>query len=153
MANVANAKIFYREKLFPSANTALALAMPIPIFWLAGFPFHPVLGLLIGILVSVAAYSLVWLRSPSIIVTENGLNVAGVELPLSEIASVEIFLGAAAQVERGPRRDQRAFVVLRGTASKLVKFTLNSAIDPTPYWLVGTRQPSRLSAAVQRLIG
>ncbi len=153
MANVATAKIFYREKLFPSANTALALAMPIPIFWLAGFPFDPTLGLLVGLATSATAYTLVWLRSPSIIVTDSSLRVAGVELPLNEIDSVEVFLGAAAQVERGPNRDARAYVLLRGTASKLVKFKLNSAIDPTPYWLVGTRQPNRLAAAVQRLIG
>lgn len=150
MANKGRTSIIYREKLFPSINTTMALLMPVPIAWLAAYPFHPYLGLAIGAAFASIGYALLWVNSPVIEVSKDALAVGAVTLPLAEVGAVSVHRGTEAQLQRGPQRVADAFVVLRGTASKLVKIELNSKIDKTPYWLVGTRNPEVLVQAIER---
>ena len=124
--------------------------MPVPIAWLAVFPFNQYAGLLLGVLIAATGYFITWANSPTIRVTPTALFIGAANLPVAEIQKVDIFKGDLAQVERGPKRNPQAFVVLRGTANKLVKLELRSKLDPTPYWLFGTRNPEVLVQAIIR---
>lgn len=153
MENARQVETLYREKLFPSINTTLSLLMPLPIAWLAAFPFSPYLGLAMGSAISILCYAIVWTKSPRITLTTEELQVGVAKLPLAEIQEFGVVRGEQAQIERGPNRHPKAFVSLRGTASKLVKISLASEIDPTPYWLIGSRNPERLVQAVRKAKG
>ena len=142
------AGVIYREKLYPSINTILAILVPIPILWLVTFPFDPVLGLFAASALSFFALLAIWIKAPSIVLTRESLTVGTVALGLGEIGKVSVARGVHAQLERGPLRSADAFVVLRGTAGKLVKIELDSSIDPTPYWLIGSRNPEVLSKKI-----
>jgi hypothetical protein len=53
---------------------------------------------------------------------------------------------------RGPQSDARAFMMLRPYLTRTVEITIDDADDPTPYWLVASRHPQRLAAAVNARI-
>jgi Protein of unknown function (DUF3093) len=49
----------------------------------------------------------------------------------------------------GVDADARAHMVLRPYVKTAVEITLDDPDDPVPYWLVSTRHPQRLAAALQ----
>lgn len=49
----------------------------------------------------------------------------------------------------GVEADARAHMVLRPYIKTAVEITLEDPVDPVPYWLVSTRDPERLAAALQ----
>jgi hypothetical protein len=49
----------------------------------------------------------------------------------------------------GVEADVRAHLVLRPYIKKAVEITLHDEDDPVPYWLVSTRHPEQLAAALQ----
>ena len=49
----------------------------------------------------------------------------------------------------GVEADARAHMVLRPYIKTAVEITLEDPVDPVPYWLVSTRDPGRLAAALQ----
>jgi hypothetical protein len=56
--------------------------------------------------------------------------------------------GKDAVAERGTRLDARAYLMLRGWIPGVARITLDDPTDPTPYWLVSTRDPEGLAAAL-----
>lgn len=68
------------------------------------------------------------------------------------------YLGSAVALdEEATRRtagvdaDARAFLLLRPYLKRAVKVELRDPADPTPYWLLCTRHPESLAAAVEAL--
>lgn len=53
-----------------------------------------------------------------------------------------------ARAVAGVEADARAFLVLRPYLKRAVKVPIKDPADPTPYWLVATRRPSALAAAL-----
>ena len=54
----------------------------------------------------------------------------------------------------GPGADARAFLVTRPYLKRAVRVPVTDPADPTPYWLVGSRHPDALAAALNaRAIG
>jgi hypothetical protein len=52
----------------------------------------------------------------------------------------------------GPGADARAYLVLRPYLATAVELEVNDVADPAPYWLVGTRRPAELAAAVSAVV-
>jgi hypothetical protein len=51
----------------------------------------------------------------------------------------------------GPEADARAYLLLRPYLKRAVKVEITDPADPAPYWLVCTRHPDELAAAIARL--
>jgi hypothetical protein len=51
--------------------------------------------------------------------------------------------------EAGVDADARAYLVLRGYCGGAVKVEVDDPGDPTPYWLVSSRRPLQLAAALR----
>jgi hypothetical protein len=49
----------------------------------------------------------------------------------------------------GREADARAFLLLRPYLKRAVRVTVRDQRDPTPYWLVSTRDPEHLAAAIR----
>jgi hypothetical protein len=49
----------------------------------------------------------------------------------------------------GPEADARAYLLLRPYLKRAVRVTVRDERDPTPYWLVSTRDPEHLAAAIR----
>lgn len=79
----------------------------------------------------------------------GGVLVAGRgRLPTSVVGDVTPLDEAQLRRLAGVDADARAFLVLPPFVSTAVRVDLADPEDPTPYWLVATRQPQRLAAAV-----
>jgi hypothetical protein len=91
---------------------------------------------------------LLLLASPVIEVTATEFIAGKARVPLELVGSAVGFAGAEASAERGPRLDARAWLVIRGWIDPVVRVELNDPIDPVPYWLISTRRPDELVAAI-----
>jgi hypothetical protein len=69
-------------------------------------------------------------------------------VPVHLIAGVTAFRGEEATLQRGRLLDARAWLLIRGWVGPVVKIDLADASDPTPYWIVSTRTPDALVAAI-----
>ena len=138
----------YREKLLPGPIVFVFTALVIPASLLVFLPINPIVGPFVAALLYGAVVVLLVLGSPVVEVTDTLLIAGRARLPLVNVGDTRGFLGDEATQERGPRLDARAWLVIRGWIKPVVKVTLDDPTDPTPYWLVSTRHPSDLIAAL-----
>lgn len=138
----------YRERLWP--GPLLLAVVPLAVAPLAvayGAVFGPVLGWLIA--VALIALGWAWLlgSSPRIEVDADAFHAGRAHIPLR-------FIGQVTRLDRASladirRTDVRAYAVLRpGTAREAVSIMLTDPADPHTRWLVNTRRPELLIAAL-----
>ena len=72
------------------------------------------------------------------------LVAAGGQLPLADIGEVRELDETQARALRGPRADPRAHLLIRPYVE------VAGADAPAPYWLLFTRRPAELAAAIER---
>jgi hypothetical protein len=80
---------------------------------------------------------------------ETELWVAGAHLPTSVIARTAAVPRSAKSAALGRQLDPAAYVVHRAWVGPMVLLVLDDPDDPTPYWLISTRHPDRLLAALK----
>src|SRR5579875_1876672 len=78
------------------------------------------------------------------------LRAWGAALPLSQIGEVVVLDERQAALLRGPRADPRARLMLRPYLKRAVYIALADPGSDVPYWLVATRHPAELAAAIER---
>lgn len=83
-------------------------------------------------------------------VADGVLHVPGARIPLDHLGGVTPLTREGTRRVRGPLAEPRAYVVTRGWLSQSVQVQVEDPEDDTPYWLVGTRRPAELAAALQR---
>ncbi|CAN5149741.1 DUF3093 domain-containing protein [soil metagenome] len=84
------------------------------------------------------------------IVVRDGLLVAGrARIPVSLLGAAVPLDAPASHRLAGMDADARAYLLLRPYLSRSVQVPVTDPADPTPYWLVSTRHPQRLAAALE----
>ncbi len=101
----------------------------------------------LGVAVLVLGSSMV-----AITLTPTELRVGRAVLELEYVAGAQALTAAEASRRSGPGADARAYLVLRPFIATAVEVTLDDPADPAPYWLVSSRRPQRLAAAVQQAV-
>jgi hypothetical protein len=92
---------------------------------------------------------LLWRFGSATIAVRDGELWAGpAHLPLRFVDEIRIVPANAKRKVLGPGFDPAAFLLHRSWVGPLVWLRLNDPDDPTPYWLVSTRSPERLIAAI-----
>ena len=116
---------------------ALVVALPGWIAWTAsGLLFAAVFGIL------------AWLGSARVEVRDGVLHAGPATIPLARIGAAEALDKDATRLVHGIEADARAFLVTRPYIARSVKVVLDDPADPTPYWLVSSRHPRQLAAAL-----
>jgi hypothetical protein len=83
----------------------------------------------------------------------DGEFVAGsARIPVTFLADPTALDAEATRRAIGIEADARAYLVIRPYLKRSVKVTVTDPADPTPYWLVSTRQPRQLTAALAKAI-
>lgn len=108
-----------------------------------------------AVLLPVAAVVLTWFGRAEIRVTgdsqgETELWVGDAHLPVDVIARSAEVPRTAKSAALGRQLDPAAYVVHRAWVGPMVLLVLDDPDDPTPYWLVSTRHPDRVLAALGR---
>ncbi|MGP8001478.1 MAG: DUF3093 domain-containing protein [Streptosporangiaceae bacterium] len=115
--------------------------------FLAGFDWEPALAVYAAITVPLAAFLVGWgwLR---IEVNGGELRVGQARLPLAQAGPVTTLDEDQTRALRGPRSDPAAFLLARPYLPRAVYIPVEDPAGLTPYWLIGTRRPAELAAAI-----
>ncbi len=106
------------------------------------------------VLIPIPAWGLLWLSRLQVEVVpgpgsgEGELRVGRAHLPVDAIARVAVVPGSAKSAALGRQLDPAAFVQNRTWIGPMLLIVLDDPEDPTPYWLVSTRHPRELAAAL-----
>ncbi len=139
----------YRERLWPAPWVFVATALVIPASLLVFLPISLPVGAAVAVLLYGAIVGVLLLTTATIEVTGTDFRAGRARMPRSIVSRAQAFEGAEATAERGVRLDARAWLLLRGWIPGVVRVELDDPSDPTPYWLVSTRRPDELEAALK----
>jgi hypothetical protein len=109
-----------------------------------GDPWPPVI--MAGLAVVCAAFLVAYGRT-EVQVTDGVLRAGGAELPLASVNEVVPLDEKQSALLRGPRADPAAYLYSRPYLKQTVYLATGDA--RVPYWLIGTRRPAELAAAVE----
>jgi hypothetical protein len=116
--------------------------------FLAGFDWEPALAVYGAIMVPLTAFLICWgwLR---IEVSHGALRVGKSTLPLARAGQITVLNEDQTRALRGPRADPAAFLLARPYLPRSVYIAVEDPASVTPYWLIGTRRPAELAAAIE----
>ncbi|MET3768136.1 hypothetical protein ABIB15_000808 [Marisediminicola sp. UYEF4] len=140
----------YRERLWPSVWVFVSTALVIPASLLVFLPINPTAGVWTAVVLYAGCVVALVATSPVIEVTDAQIIAGRARLPVALAGPPEAFVKQEATLERGQRLDARAWLVIRGWVSPVVKIPVTDPVDPAPYWLVSTRRPALLADAIER---
>jgi hypothetical protein len=138
----------YRERLWPAPWLFIATALVIPASLLVFTPIELWVGVVVGIVLYAGVVGLLLAASPRIEVTGDELVAGRARIPLTLLGEAEGARGEDAFAERGPGADTRAWMLVRGWVDPVVRVPVVDPDDPAPYWLLSTRRPEELAAAI-----
>jgi len=115
--------------------------------FLAGFDWEPALAVYAAITVPLAVFLIIWGRL-RIEVSRGALRVGKSALPLAQAGQVTMLDADQTRALRGPRADPAAFLLARPYLPEAVYIAVEDPAGVTPYWLIGTRRPAELAAAI-----
>lgn len=138
----------YRERLWPSPWIIAIAALAIPASLLTFAAIDPVVGVTTGVVLFGGVIALATLSAPMIDVGDGMLRAGKARVPLALVGDIELARGLDARHARGPGLDARAYLVIRGDIDPVARIAIVDPGDPTPYWLISTRRPEALSAAI-----
>lgn len=138
----------YRERLWPAPWIALVAALAIPASLLTFAPVSVLAGGVVGVVLAGGVVGIAMLTAPTIAVADGMLRAGAARVPLSLVGTTSVARGDDARQVKGPLLDARAFLVLRPDVGPVLRVDLTDADDPTPYWLLSTRRPEALAAAI-----
>jgi hypothetical protein len=140
----------YRERLLPGPMIFVIAALLIPASLLVFLPINLTIGVVCAAVLYGTCVILLVISSPWIEVTDAALLAGRARLPLPNVGTATGYAGTEATQQRGPKLDARAWLVIRGWIAPVVKVVVVDESDPTPYWLVSTRHPNDLIAALNQ---
>lgn len=139
----------YREKLWPTPWVFVATALVIPASVLVFAPIDFTVGVFVALGLFAACVGTLIALSPVIEVDGGELRAGKAHIGLDLVGEPVPFTGERAFAQRGPVLDARAYLVLRGWVKDVVRVPVEDPEDPTPYWLISTRRPNDVVAAIQ----
>ncbi len=138
----------YHERLWASPWVFIATVLVIPASILVFLPINQIAGPAVGVALYAAILVLIAIGSPTIDVTAEMLVAGRARLPLSFVGSVTGYRNDEATEQRGTQLDARAWLMIRGWVSPVVRIDISDPDDPTPYWVISTRNPDALVKAI-----
>ncbi|MGH3445720.1 MAG: DUF3093 domain-containing protein [Nocardioidaceae bacterium] len=121
------------------ASVAVAFAVATPM-WLTVA--------VVVVLVVLEGALLVGYGSARVEVRDGMLTAGRARVPVAVLGRADALDRDAGRRIAGVEADARAYLLLRPYVKSSVRVSLEDRADPTPYWLLSTRRPSRLVAAL-----
>jgi hypothetical protein len=143
---------FYRERLYAPplwwVVGMITMLMFGAIVW-TGFDLAITAAVFAALIAITAAFLLNWGRV-TIEVTPGELRAGPTTLPLAMAGEVRALDESQTRILRGPRADPSAYMLIRPYLRYAVYIEVTGEDPASPYWLVETRHPAELAAAIER---
>jgi hypothetical protein len=120
---------------------------------MAALVFAPVdstLALVMGIVVGAAIVGVLIALSPVVEIDDGILRAGAARIEVDYLGEPVAALGMQARDARGTGLDPRSWMLIRGGIDGVVTVAVTDPDDPTPSWVVSSRTPDRLAAAIRR---
>jgi hypothetical protein len=140
----------YRERLSPSLWTLVAAALCAPMAALVLSPIDTTLALVGGAVVGIGIVAALVFAAPVVEVRDGVLYAGPAHIDADLLGDPVVATGDDARRARGERIDRRSWMLLRGGIDGIVTVPVTDPDDPTPAWVISTRTPERLAAAIRR---
>lgn len=146
--------MLFRERLIvPLSWWLLAGLFALALAAALGFVLGPVWAAAGALATAVVAVPLLVNSSILITVDTDEVRVGRAVIQHRYLAVATPLTPEEATVRGGPKADARAYLALRPYIGGAVELTLDDPGDPVPYWLVSSRRPTELAAAVNTALG
>ncbi|MDQ7991509.1 MAG: DUF3093 domain-containing protein [Propionicimonas sp.] len=140
----------YRERLtVPVSWWGIGLFFAVSFATAVGFWVGPVVSLVAGAASALlVAAALTWFGRTLVVVDDRGLAAGEALLEWEWLGEVVVHDAAATRDRLGRDADHRAYLVVRGYIRTSVEVEVADPEDPHPHWVVSTRHPRELAAAI-----
>lgn len=141
----------YRERLnTPAWYWLVGVAIGASSIVAVGFWYGPWVAFGGGLVVTAAiTVGLAWIGRTEVAVDAAGVRVGPSLLEWPWVGAVEVLDAETTRARLGVDADARAFTSQRPWLPESVVVTVEDAADPHPYWLISSRRPARLAAAIE----
>lgn len=132
-------------------------------YWLVGVAFGSTSALAMGLwfgpepavigglgITALIGIAVAWIGRTEVAVDADGLHVGLGLLEWPWAGEVEVLSADRTRALLGVEANAAAFVVQRPWLSEAILVRVADAADPHPYWLISSRRPVRLAAAIER---
>lgn len=145
----------YRERLHVPLRWWVQGVMFVSTFWLALIVAVPAVWAwaVTAAILALLALAFYGYGSARITVEGGRLQAGSARIEARWLGPAEPLDEEAARRAAGIEADARAFLLLRPYLKRAVKVAIQDPADPTPYWLLSTRRPDVLAAAISSLTG
>jgi hypothetical protein len=140
----------YRERLTVPLRWWVQATMLLATLWLAFIVAMPAVAAwtATGVLVLITFGGFAWLGSARVEVRDGVLYAGPAHISVDLLGAVEALDNDETRRVHGVDADARAFLCTRPYLKRSVKVAVHDPGDRTPYWLISTRHPERLAAAL-----
>lgn len=139
----------YRERLYvPFSWWLSAAAFAITCGWIILVATGPTAAIATSTIVGVCLALLLVQYGGSTILVEDELRVANAHMDLRYCGEPEVLDAQEFRAVLGPRADARAYIFTRPFLRYGVLIPVVDDRDLTPYWLIASRSPDALAAAI-----
>lgn len=140
----------YQERLTPSLWVFGGAALLAPMAALTLTPIDSTIGLIAGIALALVVIIAMATLSAKITVKGTTLRAGYAHIDAKWLGETEQLSGEEARAARGVNLDHRAWHMVRSGIDGAVRVQITDPDDPAPYWVISTRTPDRLAAAIDR---
>jgi hypothetical protein len=140
----------YSERLTVPLRWWVQATMLLATLWLAfvvAMPLWAASGAAGALLLLVYAL-FVWIGSARLALHDGVLHAGTAHIGVEHLGAPEPLDREETRRVHGVDADARAFLLTRPYLQRSVKVPVHDPEDPTPYWLLSTRHPRRLAAAL-----
>ena len=142
--------MLFRERLtVPSIWWLLAGLFALSVLIAVGAYLGPVWGIGTGLATMLVAAAIFVSAAIVISIDAREIQIGRARIEHAYISSGQALTAEQARQRAGVEADARAHLVLRPYIKTAVEITLDDPDDPVPYWLVSTRRPQQLAAALR----
>lgn len=140
----------YRESLrVPVSWWLIAVASVVTLFVIVAVPVGVIAGAIVaGVAALLLGSTFVRYGGARVEVDGQRLTAGRARIDRAHLGAVEALTGDAARNAFGRDCDAKAYLVLRSYLPGAVRVQITDPGDPAPYWLIATRHPDRLAAAL-----
>ncbi|GAA1693016.1 DUF3093 domain-containing protein [Microbacterium sediminicola] len=140
----------YRERLSPSLWFLVSAAVVAPMAALTVTPVDGTLALIVGVIVA-AAVVVAWaLTGPVVLLADGVLRAGRASIAVTELGTAVAKTGDDARRARGPELGRHSWHLVRGGIDGIVEIEITDPEDPARLWVISSRTPDRLVAALRR---